>query len=500
MGELTWDEIKENKGILLELLREEGSQYKVGQMFDKDHKAVKYWMDEYGITVEDYKNVEPKGEQNNEDYQEYDEYIKEKNSLDKEKPIRATDNFEEYNEYYLFFKENNNIPVDKKVVQEFRELYCGSQQFTLNRCEREMKVPREKLKVIKTALEITHDSMPFLEEEVREKSVDEMTKEEILKKKDRFFKKMRHKEYEEALKDLEKYYEKDYFYNKMTNRIIDNLDEIEFKHPEFYEMGLEEPDENSVVINITDWHKGKVVLSHQVLGFSEYNKDIYKKMKEKYIKEAIKFIKEKNPEKVYILNYGDGPDGPNSNVYDGQTDHQDVQGEKQVVEYAKDLKDFVLSVYDYQPNIYYSAVPGNHSKARTNWDVIANMILEGLLEDYETIKMDVRKIKHKIIEVYDSRIIQTHGQDIRTGKYTGENDVLNMINMEELPFKKTYVVHGHLHHERVEGTGYKRIFLPSPVGGDDLSNNIMHTTSRPAQLMFVMDEDGLKDERHVYFD
>jgi len=519
--DFNWEEVVNNKELLLYFLRKYTSQREVARFFDKDHKAVKYWMDKHDIEVKDYRGY---------DYRDIDVKEYAKRELNKVKPkvtttdnevsineektnsennptkkadefIKETDDYVEFEDYYVLYLKDQDYKLSKETLKEFKDLYCGPAQMTLAQCSRELRIPRKKLKDIKNIFNITHAAIPFLEEEMKEKSVDELTEEALAKKENLFFRKLQQKEYDKAIKELEKYKKKDFYFNRAVNKIIEEINDLDYRPPELYEVGRENPEEVSVVINITDWHKGKLVQEEKILGDGGYDKYKFDEMVEKYINEALLLIEEKNPEKVYILNYGDGVDGPNSSVYDGQRKNQDVFGENQIIEYAKDLKDFVLSIYDYQPNIYYSSVPGNHSKGDNNADALANKILEELLIGYDSIEFDVEKKKHKIIDVYDSRIVQTHGQDIRTGTYTGENDIMNIINMEGLPFKQTYVVHGHLHHERVEGTRYKRIFLPSPVGGDQLSNNTLYTTSRPSQVMFAIKEgEGIKSEHHVYFD
>mgnify|MGYP006288741143 FL=1 len=349
--DLTWDEVKGDKDVLLTLLREYGSQRSLAKEFGKDHKSIKYWMDQYGITTEDYQLAKTEEELTSEE-------VSSKQNQKEDKIIEQSDKFTRYEDYHIIHRQKGkDLKIDNKDLKEFRKLYCGSAQMTLAQCERELRTPREQLRDIKNALDITHDSMEFLEEEIKNKEVNEMVDEKLIRKKDLVYKKFKQKEYEQALKDLKRYQKKDYQYKKMTSRILDEIDSLKYQPPELYEVGRENPNKKAVVININDWHKGKVVFSDKILGSGGYNKNKYQVMKEQYTKEAIKLIKRVNPEVVYILNYGDGPDGPNANIYEGQIDHQDVPPERQVVGYGKDLTNFIRSIHEYQPNIVYKAVP-----------------------------------------------------------------------------------------------------------------------------------------------
>ena len=493
-GDNRWEEIISSKEKLVDFLIECGSQREAGRRLDKDHKAIKYWMDKYGIEVEDYKNEEVKKAK------EDNRFENKKEKLNKVYESERYD-YKENDSTYIVFGKNKDIEIHEDDLKEFRQLYCGPARMTLAQCARELGISRKALNNIRTAFNITHDTMPFLDKEVYEKSVEELVEDILTKKETLYHKKLQQKEYDQAKTELKKYKKREYFLNKALDTVKDDIESIDYRPPELYEFGYEEHEDNVLVLNITDWHKGKMVDASQLLGEGGYDKYIFEEILDKYINEAITLIEQINPEKVYILNYGDGVDGPNAEVYNNQVLSQDIHGEDQIISYIDALKKFVLSIYDFQPNIYYSSVPGNHSKGMNNSDALANKLLAKMLSEYESITFNVDKRDYKIIEIYDSRIIQTHGQNIRNGKNTGENDILNMINMEKLPFKRTYIVHGHLHHERVEGSNYKRILLPSPVGGDSLSNNMMHTTSRPSQMMFVIRKGvGIKSEHHIYFD
>ena len=93
-----------------------------------------------------------------------------------------------------------------------------------------------------------------------------------------------------------------------------------------------------------------------------------------------------------------------------------------------------------------------------------------------------------------------HGENLRTGTNTRENDLLNIINRLGYQKNKTYVLQGHLHHLEKQGQGYRHILLPSIVGADDLSANIMNTSSRPGQMAFMLNDEGIEIEKYTYFD
>lgn len=487
MDELNWDKLKESKEDLIEFVKDNGGLRPSARKLNVNHTSIKYWLDKYNVELEDI--LDPT--------QGNTEEIKGKEDDDYEPDI------EEHDDYYVIRrKEERPIFFTKDQEREFRALYCAhepSDRLTLNACARELGFSLKEMKVIKRSLGIVHDSIEFIDDEVENLSEEELSERALMRKKRRVERKIKEKQYRKAIRENKKYSEKDYFYNKVSKTLLNGLNTLEYREPKSFNVEKELND-YVLVINISDWHKGKVVLSSELITDAEYNVKIFQKRINKFLKRAIQLIKIYNPKKIYILNYGDGPDDPNHDTYEGQFKYQELSGEEQLISYIDSLIYFILTIHDYNPNIFYSGVPGNHSSGEVNWDALSNMLLDKLLKNYDSIEIDADKKMYKIHSLYGNYIIQTHGNEIRTGTYTGEVDTLNIARMAGLPLRQTYVVHGHLHHERVEGTKLKRVYLPSLVGSDDLSENILNVSSRPAQLMFTMNEEGIMGEHHVYFD
>lgn len=494
---MEYNEIVDNKDILLKKLKKFGGQRPLARELGCDHKALKYWMDKYGIKVSDYKD------------REIDDPYSDKaqNGEDKKGEDEVKSKVDEHDDYYVIHSETAGPFIFTKEEEKlFRKMYCpqnSKDQDSINRCARELEMSRAKLYAAKTALGITHDSLEFTEDEIKNNDEEVLTERALLRKKNRIAKNIEKAEYKKAIKENRKYREQDYIFKKHTNRLIDALDKIDYRAPYLYEIGNEVDKPKTMVINISDWHKGKKVLNEKILGNNSYNKELFDERVHNYLQDIIRRIELQQPERLYILNYGDGPDGPDANVYEGQVYSQDTYHEEQVMDYVDTLKEFILALYDYQPDIFYSGVPGNHSDEGANWDVVANMMLKRMFADYETIQFDVEKSDYKIHEIYDYYLVIFHGNQLtkKLTTPTAHKQVLGMLNLENLPFKRTYLCQGHLHHRATEGPNYRRLMLPSMVGSDTLSSNKMQTGSRPAQSVFLMEEGkGLTEEYHTFFD
>lgn len=485
MDTLDWRHIRSSRDNLIKYLKRYGGQRPLARKLGIDHKSIKYWMDKYDIEVNDYYRVPSKvcvgKEEQGPKVEEYEEYYL----------IRAPDG-----RYIKFTKEEEKL---------FREMYCATNpedRLSLRACSDELEIDRDDLYYIKTALKITHDDIEFTEDQLEEMDDERLVELSKIRRRKNLKRKIREETYRTALRENKKLKTKEYFIKQTTNRILEKLDSFEWTPPKYFDVSNKQ-ERLTLVVNITDWHYGKLVLGENLLGDIEgFNKDIFAKRVDKYLDNIINSIDKYQVEEVVVLNYGDGLDDPNAHVYPGQGDHQDVKYEDQFMGYVDALQYFLNTIYNYMPYIRYSSVRGNHSKDGVNWDVVANYTLKKLMKEYDSIEMDVTDKANKIVKIYDSTILQTHGNNIRNGKYAGQLDVLNMMRLAGVSSNKVYVVQGHLHHlEKLEGVGHNWYKLPSIVGGDILSNEIMYTNARPAQQMFLIaDKEGIVNEIFTYFD
>ena len=401
--------------------------------------------------------------------------------------------FIEQGDIYIVYTQSGTVEIDKETLRKLKQLYC-EQKLTINQVCRELDMPRPDFWAVKTAFGITKDDIPYLDEDLETRTIEELVDESLERKKRQYFIRLQQQEIEKSLAELKEYRRKDYFADKIIQSIQGEL------------SGLAQPPKTpptpvrkrncTVVINKSDWHKGKLIADNIVTD-NRYNHRVYEKRKRQFIQEAISYIDENQPERVILIDYGDGPDDPNAQTYHGQVLNQDSTGNEQIVGYVEDTRDIIHALYQVSPELKVISIPGNHSNGFINWDLLAYQMVEILFKDYD-IDFDCSDKPSKVVHIYDSSIVATHGNHIRKGKTTAELDTMSLFRMYGLNTKKSYLVQGHLHH--YEGTAYRRILLPSMCGADDLAENIMNTTSRPAQLLFLFTEEGLKEERYIYFD
>ena len=390
--------------------------------------------------------------------------------------------------------------ITKTDLRRLKQLYC-EQRMTINQVCRELDIPRPDFFLIKTAFGITKDDVPYLDEDIMNGDLDELADESLERRKRDFFIKLEHRQYEQALQELAKYRRKDHFTTKLAETLGRAVQPLTYEAPRYTPPQTIVRRKRVLGITLSDTHRGKLVLSSELVTDNQYNVDVFDQRMARYLDEIIEYAKEVKPEYAVMFNTGDGVDDPNAHTYINQLAHQDEHAEKQLRSYVRSLRDFILNVRDHMKLTKYVQSKGNHKgdESLTNWDLVVAMMLQLLFEEYDDFDIDARDVMSKVTRLYTSAVVTVHGDVLPKGATSGENKILNLMRLHGLTDKRTYVLQGHLHH--FESTKYSRIYLPSMVGSDDLAENHMLITSRPAQVLLLFDErDGLVDQHFVYFD
>ena len=118
------------------------------------------------------------------------------------------------------------VTITEEDLRKLKDLYCGDAQLTVNQVCREMDIPRRDFHVIKTAFGVTHDDVPFIDEDVVEKDPEELADISLQKRKAAYFTKLEQKEVEHMKKELLKYRKQDYLLQKAADIILPHMKEF----------------------------------------------------------------------------------------------------------------------------------------------------------------------------------------------------------------------------------------------------------------------------------
>lgn len=482
---MKWEEVKNRPDKLVDMVNELGTRG-VGERFNKNKDTINHWLKKYGFEYDPDHHKWIREQENFESEDEFESYINEKS---KSKVIKTEDG-------YKIKYDNQEIDLTREELQQIYYDYC---ELGITQKETAIKngIILDDLEIVLKTFDITHKELPVTEEEILEKDPKEVIA-QIIQNKKRKIKEMKPTEEIRYLRKLaDKHLQDDYYTDRVINELKEDLKEINININRIEINKTKEGRE--LLIMLSDWHYGKRVLRENLLGDNSYNSAIFKERIDKYRDKIIEKIKLLKPSKIVIVNLGDIADDPQSQTYPGQVHNQEIVGEKQILQCAKHLTEFILSIAQYHDNIEVLGVTGNHSDTTLNADALIIGIVDQLLENTD-IKVDSTKRDFKVIKSINSYCVFTHGNNLRSGKNTKENDILNILHSLNLQGKNTYIINGHLHHESGEGINYERKGVPSLVGNDGYSQNQLNVSSRPAQMFFLVDSDGLTERYKVYFD
>jgi hypothetical protein len=409
---------------------------------------------------------------------------------------------EENGDVYIIHAPGVDVEISKERLRELKRLYC-EQRLSVNQLCREMELPRPEFWAIKSAFGITHDDVPYLDEDLEGHTPEELAEESLERRKRQYYVKLQAKEIEQMRAELKKYREQEYIHTQVAEKILPQIAAEEYKRPTWLDVQVELQSEKAALVCLSDWHRGKLVWGWELITGNEVNKDIYEQRVARVLTDATEYCVSQKVAQAVVVNLGDGPDGPNANIYPKQAMRQWEHGEQQVFGYYNDLVHFVKALRSAVPVERYYSVIGNHSgkDEMVNWDALTHLFLAERLKN-SGVRFDTGRYKTKAFEVLDSGVVILHGESIRRGKTASENATLSILRMYGMNRPLSYVFQGHVHHlEDKEQAWHRHIMLPSIIGGDDLAENVMYTTSRPAQIVALFSEgEGLTDVHYIYLD
>ena len=480
---MNWDDIKEDEQQLAQLANELSAS-KIARKYGVDHKTVTYWLDKHGYIYYDKKWIKE------DDIEEEAEEV-----IEDEETSKGI-NVDEFETYYHVYTDKRAINISKHKLKQIYKNYCEygvTQDETCTKCN----IAMEDFKLVKKAFGFVHDSIPYPDDEIENRPIEDLVDETIQRRKQKYEELLQVKEMR-RLKRIEKKYQEDlHFAKQVINEIEDTITADDYIEPK-YEI-KEVNNKKLMIISLADLHYGKKVLGNLILGQEEgFNKNILKDRLNKYLNEVIEEIKTLKPYKIIVVDTGDITDDPQAQTYENQVYNQDVTRESQLFGCADLVKEFIKELYNYITNIKAIFLPGNHSDSRLNSDIIIGNIVQRELANYD-IDFDIVNKPFKVEKELGFNLVFNHGNNIRNGKNTGEVDRLNIIQRLRLQKENTYLFTGHYHSEKGDGTGYERHQLPSIVGNDDFNANDLNVFSRPAQMFFTLTKDGLTGRRKVYF-
>lgn len=269
------------------------------------------------------------------------------------------------------------------------------------------------------------------------------------------------------------------------------------------------------VLLFSDAQIGEEIKLEETNGFGEYNISIFKNRLD-LLMNTVRSIGEKHlpgVRKLNIFMLGDNVDG--LGIYRGQDHHLDILVVDQLIVGAHALSEQLINLLQSYDEIEIWGIVGNHGRigkkgeypTTVNWDYALYKMLEMLLKEYaDRIKWIIPKSNWTIANVKDHNFLLLHGDTIKGwnglpyyGIDRADSRLTKMLSAHGKSFR--YLCLGHHHNPAdIDSPNGEKILNGTMVGGSDFSINLLHTSSRPSQWFFGVDEKGITWRYKIYLD
>lgn len=393
-------------------------------------------------------------------------------------------------DYYIITSGKRSITITKTKVKELKTLYCDSDPLTINEICRKLDLPRRDFFLVKTAFGITHDDVPYIDDDIVEEKIDELVKETLEKRKEKYFIKLQQLEIEDLKREVAQYRKKDYFYNKVIDQMSIPIRPLTFNIRKNILSDIE------CQLNMADWHTGLKVENY----WNKYSLDIQKQRLQELTEKVIQYIHRHKTKKLHIMNLGDILHG----VIHVSTR---IVAEVDVIQQFRIawqlISDILETLAKEVEQVYFYSTYGNHSRItekkedaldRENLELLFPDILKANLQNISNIAFMPNEYDDQILVAKPCgyTVLGVHGDRDKPEKVAG-----NLTMMLEMKPYKIFTAHSH-HKEQIETHKVDVVMSRSLCGVDDFAKDI-RATSRAGQSFYIYNQEGLECSYDINF-
>lgn len=250
---------------------------------------------------------------------------------------------------------------------------------------------------------------------------------------------------------------------------------------------------DTLMIQFTDWHVGKVVKNE--IGNEIYNETIFKERINLLLAEMLtlldSYIRKGTPIKdVVIMSTGDILDG--QGIYASQEVNSEMSPPFQVMLAIGIIQKFILALLERDLTVTFYGVKGNHGEIReggkskdpnANWDLMLYLILDFWVKSFikkEKIQIYYSELNYLNFEVRGWKYHIRHIAPIQTATSAGKAKFLGWARKHQCDV----VVYGHYHHWGISDRSGITVFKGGSVVGIDELAERMAEQSEPIQLIW----------------
>lgn len=412
--------------------------------------------------------------------------------------------------YIIFLtKLGKNVVFRGEVIRDIQRNYSDllGEPATLSDLCRAHSIPRYILTELIKKLGITHSELPLTDQEIEDKTVDEISTDILELKKFKIVQDFNKKDWATTSQDARKWQE---FVSKRFDpfvSFIENWTPPEFKPYEVVKQKTQ--DGYSFIVILNDLHYGsRANGSRMFRGKDQCTQDIVDGIK-KYGTEIIRDLKEQNLKinKIIVVSLGDilHTANPFGTTTKGTPLRYDVLNEEMFQIAFDSLAELIYNLSVVVPEIEVYSYKGNHFGTG---DSILFFALSKFFHPQKNIKFNICSSFAGSFVEKNTFFVCSHGaadsfkaKAPRNPKIETYIQSLIIHSQENLKgIKSRVALFADLHHINIkEFNDFLYILAPSMVRGDEFSDSL-NLDSRPAQLCLLLDDNGIKASYNYYFD
>ena len=361
----------------------------------------------------------------------------------------------DHGDYYIVYSGKREVEISKDKLRLLKQLYC-EQKLTINQTCRELNIPRPEFMLVKNAFGITHDDIPYLDEDLAG-DIDQLVEQSLERQKQQYFIKLQQKEVEALRREVLKYRQEDYLVSKIHQLVTEHD----------WQIDIQKVQRNTSVIPglmlevpIVDLHIAKLAWAPET-GHN-YDTKIAKKRFMSVIDDVVERSAGMDFEQVIFpvgndfFNYDDIAGSTTA----GTRQDNDSRWQRMFTD-GCELLIAAIDILSKIAPIKVFQIPGNHD-TMTSFYAIA--LLHAWFRNNDNVEVDINPSTRKYVEFGKNLIGFTHG-DKEGRRLFGNMQVEAAEAWGRTLYREWHT--GHLHSEHVkEEHGVKVRRLSSVVSPD----------------------------------
>lgn len=414
------------------------------------------------------------------------------------------------NKKYVFHTEQlvgKNYVLDSSKVDTILKLYSDfdKQPLTSGEIAQRTSTPKKVVEFVIKSLGINHSSIPFTDEKIKETKEDKLIEELVIEKRASVEQKLERLDWKKTIEDAENWKLFQHNYVEIFDNVLKK-----WNPPKYQKVAtvVKPTSDKELIVGCSDWHFGLVANERYLYNQKEWNIEMTKKAVENYSQQILRHLYDrKHPYERITLAFG----GDILHGLDGFTDkgtklEAHPLNEEQLEQAFDCTLNFIQTILTVCDNLRVVAVPGNHSSFG---DYFLLKMLSIYFKDDERISFDITNKRFITFSCFENLFLLDHGyaptaKNRLPAHGTGRENYINNLFLakpEKLKgFKRMYYLSCDQHHmESSEMTNAEHYMFSTLVGGCRHADNSGYK-SRPRQSALVVDDQGVKEFIHFYFD